>query len=196
MYAILTHVISLSRLDFDHSEGLLAYYYDILRPNMWMELNQCRYNHMGMDVLYRSQPSFRRKHPKVGKCRNNLDYCEDCMHTEMDEIYSIHYTQCRKPWNCVGVGSNSEGADKKSIPEDSVHFPHCMELLTIWHAHRQDLETKLLAISGDKSIEKGRGGDYKNEVFQGHCSSEGSYLELSSAAQPETWKLLPDLYAA
>lgn len=28
-------------------QGLMAYYYDIVRPNTAIELNQCRYNHMG-----------------------------------------------------------------------------------------------------------------------------------------------------
>jgi hypothetical protein len=112
-------------------QGLLAYYYDVYKPDSWMELNQCRFNHMGMDVLYRSQPAFRPHHVKKGLCRNDLDYCEDCMHTPLTQIYNIHYTQCRKPWNCIGLGSNMEGSDKKSIPEDSVHFDHCMELLTV-----------------------------------------------------------------
>lgn len=148
----------------------------------------------GMDVLYRSQPSFRPNHKKRGKCRNDLDYCEDCMHTETSKVYNIHYTQCRKPWNCVGIGSNDKNATKKSIPEDSVHLDHCMELLTIWHAHRQDLETKLLALTGDSLIDKGRGSDYKKEVFQGHCSGEGAEHYQVLSGQPATWKRLSELY--
>ena len=177
-------------------QGLLAYYYDVYRPDSWMELNQCRFNHMGMDVLYRSQPAFRPHHKKKGMCRNDLDYCEDCMHTPLEQIYNIHYTQCRKPWNCIGLGSNMEGSDKKSIPEDSVHFDHCMELLTVWHSHRSDLERKLLALTGDESIEKGRSSDYKKPVFQGHCSGEGpeNYHVLSEQGRPETWKRLAELY--
>jgi hypothetical protein len=46
-------------------QGLLAYVYDILLYDTWVELNQCRYNHMGMDVLYRAQPGFRKNHAKV-----------------------------------------------------------------------------------------------------------------------------------
>jgi len=34
-------------------QGLMAYYYDVVKPNAAVELNQCRYNHMGMDVRYR-----------------------------------------------------------------------------------------------------------------------------------------------
>ena len=50
------------------AQGLIAYIYDVFYPDKWVELNQCRFNHMGMDVLYRSQPSFRPNHAKVGKC--------------------------------------------------------------------------------------------------------------------------------
>lgn len=46
-------------------QGLLAYVYDILLFDTWVELNQCRYNHMGMDVLFRAAPGFRKNHPKV-----------------------------------------------------------------------------------------------------------------------------------
>jgi hypothetical protein len=81
-------------------QGLVAYYYDIIAPDAWVELNQCQFNQ-----LFRSMPSFRANHPKVGKCCNNLDYCEDCMHTSLDKIHSIHFTQCHKPWNCIGEGN-------------------------------------------------------------------------------------------
>lgn len=46
-------------------QGLMAYVYDVLLYDTWVELNQCRYNHMGMDVLYRAQPGFRKNHEKV-----------------------------------------------------------------------------------------------------------------------------------
>jgi hypothetical protein len=78
------------------SQGLLAYYYDMVQPNTAVELNQCRFNHMGMDVRYRHHPNFiARKVKKIGKCRNNLEYCEDCMTTNVSLIYSVHYTQCK-----------------------------------------------------------------------------------------------------
>ncbi len=50
-------------------QGLVAYYYDHIRPNSAVELNQCRFNHMGMDVLYRKQPNFNVKYAKSGKCQ-------------------------------------------------------------------------------------------------------------------------------
>lgn len=175
-------------------QGLLAYVYDILLPDTWVELNQCRYNHMGMDTLYRAHPSFRPNHKKVGQCRNNLDYCEDCLTTEVDKIYHVHYTMCRKPWNCIGEGDKSGNAPAKlSIPEDQVRLGHCMELLTLWHNYRTDLETKMMALTGDETIKEGQTGDYKKEVFQGHCTGNNEYITL--AGKKESYKRLPELYS-
>ena len=147
-----------------------------------------------MDVLYRSQPSFRPGHKKKGKCRNDLDYCEDCQRTPMSNIYNIHYTQCRKPWNCIGLGSKDKGASKTSIPEDSVVKDHCMELLQIWHSFRTDLEQKLEQLTGDTSIRELQSGSYKKEVFQGHCKEDGQAGYLPLATKAETLKRLPEIY--
>lgn len=73
-------------------QGLIAYYYDFVRKDA-VELNQCRYNHMGMDVLYRTHPNFnpKRLKDKVGKCRNGLEYCEGENYD--NEIYMICFFQ-------------------------------------------------------------------------------------------------------
>jgi hypothetical protein len=48
-------------------QGLLAYVYDVLLYDSWMELNQCRFNHIGMDVKFNGLAGFRKGHPKVRK---------------------------------------------------------------------------------------------------------------------------------
>jgi hypothetical protein len=116
------------------------------------------------------------------------------MHTEVSKIYNIHYNQCRKPWNCIGEGSHSGKFGKQSIPEDQVHLDHCMELLTIWHNIRTDLETKLLELTGDKTIEEGRVGDYKKEIFQGHCKGNGGENYLTLTGTTGTFQSISDLY--
>lgn len=179
-------------------QGLLAYVYDQILPGTWMELNQCRFNHMGMDVRYRSPPSFRKGHAKVGACRNDLEECEDCMVTPVEEIYNIHYTQCRKPWNCIGIGtSDVQGkaggkTDKLAIPENSVNLTHCMELQTIWHSYRTDLERQLHKLTADDSILAT--GDYKTDVFQGHCTADGGSNYVPIQGKPESLLRLSELY--
>ena len=176
-------------------QGLIAFVYDEVLTSNWVELNQCRYNHMGMDVLYRKPPSFRANHPKAGKCRNDLDYCEDCMNTNVSLIYSIHYTQCRKPWQCVGEGRYAHPElGKLNIPEDQVNLNHCMELMTVWHNIRTDLENKLLQLTNDTTIRNGQSGTYKPEYFNGHCTGNGNSGYLKLAATTESLKRLPELY--
>jgi hypothetical protein len=177
-------------------QGLLAYIYDEILPDHWVELNQCRYNHMGMDVLYRHQPAFQPKHPKVGQCRNDLEYCEDCMTTELNQIYSIHYTACRKPWMCPSVGDKQDKGNRgKTIPEDAVLIDHCLELHSVWHSYRSDLEDKLMTLTGDEAIRQtGQAGQHMANIFQGHCEGHGgsNYIGISGSA--ESLKRIPELY--
>jgi hypothetical protein len=76
-------------------QGLMAYYYDMIRPNTAVELNQCRFNHMGMNVVYNASPNFNKRYKSAGLCRNNNKECEDCMTTDFENIYNVHYTQCK-----------------------------------------------------------------------------------------------------
>eukprot|EP00977_Amphora_coffeiformis_P009563 scaffold2204_cov166-Amphora_coffeaeformis.AAC.23 len=181
-------------------QGLMAFYYDQKVPGTWIELNTCRYNHMGMDARMNSQPNFMKIHK--GKCRNNSTYCEDCMVTPMDKIYNIHYTQCRKPWLCVGEGNEGiprkvhkrTPEDKIKIPIDNVHVDHCLELANIWHSHRTDLETKLQKLTGDRTIVSGQKGMYMPDWFQGHCSKFGKNGYLTISAKPESLVRVKELY--
>jgi hypothetical protein len=130
---------------------------------------------------------------QVGKCRNDRDYCEDCMITNISDIYSVHYNMCRKPWNCIGEGTRANKAES-SIPEDQVNLEHCMELLTMWHTVRTDLETRLFKLVGNATIENARNGDYRKEVFQGHCTGYGGENYLALVASEEMVRGIGDLY--
>jgi len=68
-------------------QGLLAYVYDYLLYDSWVELNQCRFNHIGMDVLYRNPPSFQKKHKKVGTSS------ECCSDADCDCSFSFSQTR-------------------------------------------------------------------------------------------------------
>ena len=84
-------------------QGFVAYFYDHVRPNTHVELNHCRFNHMGMDVLYRKNPNFNKRYGNVGRCRNGEETCEDCMATPMkvrrhydNALVFVVYVSCRK----------------------------------------------------------------------------------------------------
>ena len=168
-------------------QGLIAYYYDVLRPNTAVELHGCHYNWMGGDILYRNVPAFYpHKHPNlVGKCRNGKEVCEDCQVAPISQIRSVHYTNCRKPWNCIGI-TWAKGQDKKAqgIDERNTNFDKCLEVVKLWHNLRSELEGKVIRLTGNQSLEKvWRRGEFKADVFNGHCveNGQGGYIPLSGA---------------
>mmetsp|Transcript_8915 Transcript_8915/g.14855 ORF Transcript_8915/g.14855 Transcript_8915/m.14855 type:complete len:546 (+) Transcript_8915:126-1763(+) len=175
-------------------QGLMAYYYDHIRPLTSVELNQCRYNWMGMDVRYRAAPNFQRKNPKVGMCRNDLEECEDCTTTDLSEIRSVHYTECRKPWNCVGTGV-AGGAKGASIDTSAGNFEKCMEVVSKWHELRADFELKLYSLSFDDRLLQAASQAYKKNVFRGHCGGEGGKNYTQIDASEKTFAMVPRMYA-
>jgi hypothetical protein len=79
-------------------QGLPAYFYDEIKPNTSVELNGCRYNHMGADIFYDDVPNFIRKYKDLhGKCRRNVEGCEDCRKTDVELIKNIHFTNVSTP---------------------------------------------------------------------------------------------------
>ncbi len=167
-------------------QGLIAYYYDHIRKDNAVELNHCLHNHMGMDVRHR------------GKCRNGLDNCEDCMKTDVDTIYSMHYTMCRKPWLCQATGA--KGGKKKgggrgsALNTDSVNVHHCLAMAEKWHTLRTQFEVSMYLITHDESIHLGQYGKYRANIFQGHCDGDGDehYVQLSLGNS--TLEKVQDLY--
>ena len=105
-------------------QGLPAYFYDVIRPNTTVELNGCRYNHMGANVYYDDVPNFISKYRDLhGKCRRGVEGCEDCRRTDLSSIRNIHFTNCRKPWNCAGKSSTGKG----DIDPRTADYDHCMQ---------------------------------------------------------------------
>jgi lipopolysaccharide biosynthesis glycosyltransferase len=165
-------------------QGLVAYYYDVFVPGTWLELNNCRYNAIGASVV------------KKGECKSNRQFCEDCRYTSTQNISSIHYTACRKPWTCIATKhSDNQFKRKDTIPVDIVDYDHCMEVQEIWHNMRKDLEDKLYSITKDRRILDAQKGPYNKKFFGGHCTEDQSkgYLRLGGGAQ-EILERIPELY--
>mmetsp|Transcript_6430 Transcript_6430/g.10458 ORF Transcript_6430/g.10458 Transcript_6430/m.10458 type:complete len:502 (-) Transcript_6430:2036-3541(-) len=170
-------------------QGLPAYYYDEIAPNTSVELNGCRYNHMGANIFYDNVPNFIRKYKDLhGKCRRNVEGCEDCRKTDMSLIKNIHFTNCRKPWNCSGCKEVAEQCTGKNdhIDPRTADYDHCMEVARTWHEMRNDLEQKIVALTGnDKVLSEGQKGTYKKDVFMGHCDADGQIGYVPIAVSKE-----------
>ena len=182
-------------------QGVVAYFYDFVKPNYAVELNQCRHNHMGMDVKYRHNPNFQPRRVKkeyIGGCRNTLPECEDCMTTNTSKIYSVHYTQCRKPWQCMGIanpnGRNAANQRASAIPTDIVNAEHCYELIRLWHELRTDFEHQLYILTGDETIWNGTKHEYRKDIFLGHCQRDGNTGYQPIMGNEETFLRVDELY--
>jgi hypothetical protein len=167
-------------------QGVVAYYYDHINTDNAVELNQCLYNHMGVDIKHR------------GKCRNGMNECEDCMKTSLSAVYNIHHTQCRKPWLCQATaarGGKKPGEGRATaLNTDYVNPDHCLEMARAWHLLRSDLEESLYNLTKDESIHAAAAGAYRKDIFQGHCTDDGSSHYLNIGGSPETRKRIHELY--
>lgn len=108
-------------------QGLAAMYYSHLYPNRAVELNRCIYNNM-VDSPYPAKydtPQFSNMTPYP--CLSLQERCDDCRQTPIEDIVSIHLTNCLKPWNCVGP---------RGVP------PLCVQHWHEWYRVRYLLEAK------------------------------------------------------
>lgn len=84
---------------------------------------------------------------------------------------------------------SDQGVDTKTG-----NLEQCLKITRIWHELRSDLEGKLQALTNDKTLLAGHSGEYKENVFQGHCTGEGSNHYLQIHATPQTLDNVPKLY--
>jgi hypothetical protein len=181
-------------------QGIVAYFYDIIQPNTSIELNSCRYNYMAADVMYRQggkawMPS---RKEQLGKCRSGQTTCEDCTKTDLNLVYNVHFTNCRKPWTCPSKAFNTRSGyynfemnpqlntSKMNIKGLSTYidlnitpYGTCMKLHQIWHSYRRDLEDKLYKITQDSDIISARSGDFERDFFLGYCEDVGKYKAMN-----------------
>eukprot|EP00546_Thalassionema_frauenfeldii_P009342 CAMPEP_0178927556 /NCGR_PEP_ID=MMETSP0786-20121207/19267_1 /TAXON_ID=186022 /ORGANISM="Thalassionema frauenfeldii, Strain CCMP 1798" /LENGTH=471 /DNA_ID=CAMNT_0020603029 /DNA_START=34 /DNA_END=1447 /DNA_ORIENTATION=+ len=79
-------------------QGLAAYYYGHLHPEHSVELNRCIYNNM-VDSPYPKPKNVGGSDEKT--CLTMERECDDCRETSIDDIVTIHLTNCLKPWKCA-----------------------------------------------------------------------------------------------
>ena len=91
-------------------QGVVAFFYDQIYPGHAVELDVCRWNQVVADVIYRGpeQPQMIgqcRQYPVVdGDFANNTPdkgQCEDCRVLPVAETRTVHFTACKKPWDCT-----------------------------------------------------------------------------------------------
>jgi hypothetical protein len=170
-------------------QGVVAYYYDILRPNTAVELNVCRWNQVAADVIWRG-PEHMEHHlqcrgfPRMTVPDGQPDYasntlCEDCRNTPIEFVKTVHYTACKKPWECrMAYPRNPRDKRQKYRLENLVNVTMCMDLVREWFVLRKEFEDDLLTSSGGKAELSKRNGAFESQYFLGYCSGEGNYVPM------------------
>jgi hypothetical protein len=131
-------------------QGLLPYYFQIVHPGHALELDWCVHNNMNS--------------PNGEKLRRNgetIDYCyvpdcQDCRDYSIRDVYSVHFTNCQKPWKCEMHG----GVNPK--------LSLCRGMHQKWFEYRSELE-----MTWGRS---GRGSNTNgtlNPILRGYCSHYG-----------------------
>lgn len=135
-------------------QGICSFYYDYRHPGTAVELNKCYYNAMADEARQKSS----------GKCRDGREECQDCTITPIEDIYSVHFTLCSKPWKCPIAGTSGI----------------CAKFHKEWFRIRKDLERKKALQEGRQFVDPG--GTYHPEIFHGYCKSNGErgYIKITS----------------
>jgi hypothetical protein len=173
-------------------QGVLAYYYDQLAPNTAVELNVCRWNQVAADVIWRG-PERKDEHhlqcrdyPRTKLPNGEPDYasnkkCEDCRMTPLEKVKTVHYTACKKPWECQ-IAYPRVPRDKRQAYrlQNLVSIDNCSKLVKEWFQLRQEFEDALEAASNGQVKPSARNGVYYKEFFLGYCRGEngGNYIPI------------------
>lgn len=105
-------------------QGLLPYYYDVLHPEAFVELNHCEFNQMCINP--RDKPTV--NDVVNGRCRTGEENCEDCRSVPLERVATTHFTLCQKPWLC------------QAHDQDRIQSRLCRKLHHEWFRVRSDME--------------------------------------------------------
>jgi hypothetical protein len=162
-------------------QGAVAFYYDHFRPNTAVELAVCRWNQVVADVIWRGPKRMEhhmqcREYPKDGNFQANTN-CEDCRITPIDLVKTVHYTACKKPWECrlphPRIPKNEQETYRLS---HLTNITTCGLLFRKWFELRKDLELQLQKYNVEPAKHKGA---FHEEYFMGYCSSNSMYIPMN-----------------
>ena len=106
-----------------------------------------------VDVKNKPDP----RHPGLGLCRDGRPECEDCRKIKINNITSIHFTLCQKPWTCRTFENNG--------PLDL-----CNKFHHEWFKVRKHLDSSKQTNKTSTTIQQGK---YYPEHFMGYCKGTG-----------------------
>ena len=110
-------------------QGLCAYFFGAIRPGKALELNRCYYNFMGDAPRESVEPM---------RCRTLEEECQDCRQVPFNEIKTIHFTVCGKPWWCHAHENNKNR--EMYLGGNAEAYELCLHAQNEWFRTRALLE--------------------------------------------------------
>lgn len=169
-------------------QGATAYLYDILYPDHGVPLNPCVYNQVVADVLWRGPHKMEhhlqcRQYPHNGYTfeNNTLQQgaCQDCRITPISETKTVHYTACKKPWECRDPRPRRPREKSQKYRLDNLtNRTTCHQLFAEWFRLRQDFEMQLQTASLGRVSPSPHDGEYLPGAFLGYCRGAGQYIPM------------------
>lgn len=122
-----------------------------------------------------------RQHPADGNYERNrpeLGACEDCRVLPIAETRTVHYTACKKPWQCTLPYPRIPGPAMKAHTyrlQQLTNVTTCGLLFRKYFELRRDVEDRIAAAAG-KPV-SARTGTFHPEYFLGYCQ-KGRYINM------------------
>ena len=136
-------------------QGICAYYYGMVHPERGVELDRCKVNSMVDNPRFEGS----------GRCRDGRETCDDCRATPLEDVLSVHFTLCGKPWEC----RTDWDAESRDL---------CSRLHGEWFRIRRSFEESRTDVDEDQRLLPDLGGAFRPETYFGYCTGPGGYLPI------------------
>ena len=100
----------------------------------------------------------------------------DCRVFPVEETYTVHYTACRKPWQCRHNEQN-----RSTAMTATTNSTTCGSLMREFYRYREDLEQQLHTVI-EYPMGNRRSNAFYPDIFLGYCMSrhgEGFYRAMA-----------------
>jgi hypothetical protein len=169
-------------------QGVVAYFYDQIVPGTAVELDVCLWNQVVADVIWRGPNGM----DHLGECREyptlpgvtmkdntpEKGRCKDCRILPVDQVKSVHYTACKKPWECtLPYPRNTKQKNLEYKLRELTNITTCGQLFQKWFDLRQDFENTLHKYGN--VLPSPRTGRYEKQHFGGYCQGRGHYVAMN-----------------
>lgn len=168
-------------------QGVLAFFYDHVYPGHHIELDVCHWNQVVADVIWRGP---QRREEFHGKCRDyppdenfadntpEKGACHDCRVLPVDQTRTVHYTACKKPWECkIPFPRNPRDKSQVERLQALTNVTTCKLLFAEYFTYRRDIENKIRQVTGQEPVS--RDGSFHPDAFLGYCGAAGKYRPIT-----------------